>query len=452
MDGKAVERTGLVPRSIIRTFNRFLQQLEPDAKAQAVQEFRISRYQVLVSVKSLIILFIVPIIVNISSKAFFFEPLVRYIWNSKQHDIFLNSYQENRAFLEMEDFSERMFFESLIQNEEESTPLLNDYSPSKFFKKFKNWISEYIQYVIKKSTNESNTSFSFFSWLKQQSKPMSTSSNKNFAELSSFAGTSQDIFPCVPLRSVEDSGKMEGATNEKRAVEQKNMQNSPCFTSMASLNGEDVQSSSLNDPFRNPTSSSLRFASTSPMSKEDLGLLEMQPKGSFHNGLPSNKIYKDDSKKKEYPLEEGTIDLDFQREVLQIVNFYNNESIQSICNILGESLTLLTIAFLLSSMKTQMIILKSFLTESFYSLNDTIKSFLIILITDLLVGFHSPRGWEISLETILKHFGLPENQDFIFLFVATFPVFLDTIFKYWVFRYLNKISPSTVATYHNMIE
>jgi hypothetical protein len=140
MDGKAVERTGLVPRSIIRTFNRFLEQLEPDAKAQAVQEFRISRYQVLVSVKSLIILFIVPIIVNISSKAFFFEPLVRYIWNSKQHDIFLNSYQENRAFLEMEDFSERMFFESLIQNEEENLPTLNYYSPSKFFKNIKNWI------------------------------------------------------------------------------------------------------------------------------------------------------------------------------------------------------------------------------------------------------------------------------------------------------------------------
>ncbi|CAL5225752.1 cemAHiC_scaffold_21, partial [Coccomyxa viridis] len=35
---------------------------------------------------------------------------------------------------------------------------------------------------------------------------------------------------------------------------------------------------------------------------------------------------------------------------------------------------------------------------------------------------------------------------------AAFPVFLDTIFKYWIFRYLNKISPSTVATYHNMIE
>jgi hypothetical protein len=71
---------------------------------------------------------------------------------------------------------------------------------------------------------------------------------------------------------------------------------------------------------------------------------------------------------------------------------------------------------------------------------------------DLLVGFHSPRGWEICLETLLRHFGLPENEDFVLLFVAIFPVFLDTVFKYWIFRYLNKISPSTVVTYHSMLE
>ncbi|KAI3423551.1 hypothetical protein D9Q98_010733, partial (chloroplast) [Chlorella vulgaris] len=87
-----------------------------------------------------------------------------------------------------------------------------------------------------------------------------------------------------------------------------------------------------------------------------------------------------------------------------------------------------------------------------YSLSDTTKSFLLILGTDLLVGFHSPRGWEVFLEWLLRHFGLPENSDFMSLFVATFPVFLDTVFKYWIFRSLNKISPSTVATYHNIIE
>jgi hypothetical protein len=68
------------------------------------------------------------------------------------------------------------------------------------------------------------------------------------------------------------------------------------------------------------------------------------------------------------------------------------------------------------------------------------------------VGFHSPHGWEVFLESAMDHFGLAENEDFIFLFVATFPVLLDTVIKYWIFRYLNKLSPSTVATYHTMIE
>ena len=142
----------------------------------------------------------------------------------------------------------------------------------------------------------------------------------------------------------------------------------------------------------------------------------------------------------------------FQEKALNLANLYNKESTLAITNILGDFVTFTTTILLFVWMRPQIVILKSFLTESLYSLSDTTKSFLLILGTDLLVGFHSPRGWEIAIEVLLRHFGLPENQDFIFLFVAAFPVFLDTIFKYWIFRYLNKISPSTVATYHNMIE
>ena len=90
-------------------------------------------------------------------------------------------------------------------------------------------------------------------------------------------------------------------------------------------------------------------------------------------------------------------------------------------------------------MEPQIIILKSFLTESIYSLSDTTKSFLLILLTDLLVGFHSPRGWEIFLEIILRHFGLPENQDFIFLFVMWNPlIFIDFyVYKSKRISYIN---------------
>jgi len=97
-------------------------------------------------------------------------------------------------------------------------------------------------------------------------------------------------------------------------------------------------------------------------------------------------------------------------------------------------------------------ILKSFIDETVYGLSDSAKAFIIILFTDMFVGFHSPHGWEVLLEGLAKHLGLPANRNFIFLFIATFPVILDTIFKYWIFRYLNRISPSAVATYKNMNE
>jgi hypothetical protein len=71
---------------------------------------------------------------------------------------------------------------------------------------------------------------------------------------------------------------------------------------------------------------------------------------------------------------------------------------------------------------------------------------------NIFVGFHSPHGWEVILEEISAHFGIAANHNAIFLFIATFPVILDTVFKYWIFRYLNQISPSAVATLKNMNE
>jgi hypothetical protein len=84
-------------------------------------------------------------------------------------------------------------------------------------------------------------------------------------------------------------------------------------------------------------------------------------------------------------------------------------------------------------------------------LSDTTKSFLF-LGTDLLVGFHSPRGWELFLEFALNRFGFLIMKILYFVCSYISCSFLDTVFKYWIFRYLNKISPSTVATYHAMIE
>ena len=119
MEKPAFEPTGLVPRSIIRTFDRFRQQLLPEAEVLAVQEFRISRNQLLVSIRCLLTLLLIPVGVGLAVKVCFLRPVTEYFWNSHQTEIFLNSYQQGRALQEMEDFSEKLFFESLLAEQEE---------------------------------------------------------------------------------------------------------------------------------------------------------------------------------------------------------------------------------------------------------------------------------------------------------------------------------------------
>ncbi|MEC4804569.1 MAG: proton extrusion protein PcxA [Jaaginema sp. PMC 1079.18] len=136
----------------------------------------------------------------------------------------------------------------------------------------------------------------------------------------------------------------------------------------------------------------------------------------------------------------------------EIAEHYRHRGVDAIANVFADICSLIAFTIVIFLSRRDIIMLKSFLDEIIYGLSDSAKSFLIILFTDMFVGFHSPHGWEVILEGISRHFGLPESRDFNFLFIATFPVILDTVLKYWIFRYLNRISPSAVATYKTMNE
>ena len=139
-------------------------------------------------------------------------------------------------------------------------------------------------------------------------------------------------------------------------------------------------------------------------------------------------------------------------KAVEIYEEYQEDSSDALKNVFADFLSLIAFAIVIMSSQREIAVLKSFIDEVVYGLSDSAKAFIIILLTDTFVGFHSPHGWEIILEGIARHFGLPANRNFIFLFIATFPVILDAVFKYWIFRYLNRISPSAVATYKNMNE
>nr|YP_010263350.1 chloroplast envelope protein [Cymbidium caulescens]UIX53849.1 chloroplast envelope protein [Cymbidium caulescens]ULF02513.1 chloroplast envelope membrane protein [Cymbidium lancifolium] len=100
----------------------------------------------------------------------------------------------------------------------------------------------------------------------------------------------------------------------------------------------------------------------------------------------------------------------------------------------------------------ELFILNSWIQEFLYNLSDTIKAFSILLVTDLWIGFHSTHGWELMIGSIYNDFGLAQNDQILSGLVSTFPVILDTIVKYWIFHFLNRVSPSLVVIYHSMNE
>lgn len=265
-----LDKINFIPRSINKIFEKLKKELDPYAEVEALEEFKISKYHTVVSFKYVSLLIVAPILVNQAAKNFFLGPVIDYIWNIEDPNLFLNESQEERAFSELQRFEEKTHFEVLIGK----TPQV-----------------------------------------------------------------SQEV-----------------------------------------------------------------------------------------------------------------ADQEIAKKAKMIAVKYANESVDAIKNIFSDIIAIAAFLLIVSITKRQISILKSFFNQVIYGLSDTAKAFLIILVTDIFVGFHSPHGWEVIIETMLRHLGLPESRDFIFIFIATFPVVLDTIFKYWIFRYLNKLAPSAVATYHSMNE
>ncbi|CAD5963144.1 Proton extrusion protein PcxA [Planktothrix tepida] len=151
-------------------------------------------------------------------------------------------------------------------------------------------------------------------------------------------------------------------------------------------------------------------------------------------------------------IEREEIEKKMEEKAEEISKEFDHKSSEAISNLFADFVGLIAFALVIILNPQGLAALKSLLNTVMYDLSDSAKAFIIILITDIFVGFHSPHGWEVLLEGFSSHFGIAPNRSFIFLFIATFPVILDTIMKYWIFRYLSRISPSAVATLRNMNE
>nr|YP_010848178.1 envelope membrane protein [Kopsia arborea]WEV92828.1 envelope membrane protein [Kopsia arborea] len=139
-----------------------------------------------------------------------------------------------------------------------------------------------------------------------------------------------------------------------------------------------------------------------------------------------------------------------QKETIQLIKIHNEDRIHTIFHFSINIICFVILSGYSILGNEELLIINSWAQEFLYNLGDTVKAFSILLLTDLCIGFHSPHGWELMIGSVYKDFGFVQNDQIISGLVSTFPVILDTVFKYWIFRYLNRVSPSLVVIYHSM--
>nr|YP_010012229.1 CemA [Caylusea hexagyna]QOI12656.1 CemA [Caylusea hexagyna] len=180
-------------------------------------------------------------------------------------------------------------------------------------------------------------------------------------------------------------------------------------------------------------------------------LNNIQEKSVLEKFIRLEELFLLDEMIKEYP--ETTLQklhIGIHKETIQFIKIHNEYRIHTILHFSTNIISFIILSGYSFLGKEKLFILNSWVKEFIYNLSDTIKAFCILLLTDLCIGFHSPDGWELMISYIYKDFGFAHNNQIISGLVSTFPVILDTIFKYWIFRYLNRVSPSLVVIYHSI--
>nr|QJE70573.1 chloroplast enveloppe membrane protein [Stigeoclonium sp. HB201635] len=404
-----LEKIGLIPRSIVRMLDRFYYQIYLGTAEPLVKQFRFSKYLLLTSVKSLFVVLFIPFFINIFTKIYVFRPLVEYFWDRKQTEIFLNYELQEKAFSEIRNFEEKMYFDYLIKTENFAEHTF--FGPMTGHRRKPQDSSRLwpVSAAYEKLENYTPGIFSKPRMTVNQQKPIE---EKWVDGLNCESQTLIHNLDCGVLNLLLMDSLLYGKTPIMLldSIEQADTSILPLVNVMR-----------LKQNFRYNHFSFVSFPNAITVER---------PSVIFNKNTESI----------------------FRQKTRELANHYNNESISAITNLLADFMGLLILLFLLVNMKMSLMNTTAFLSESFFSLKDSKKAFLMLLFTDLLVGFHSPRGWEVIFHFLFEHFGLPENHNIIFLLVGTFPVLLDALFKYWIFRHLNRHSPATVATFQAMVE
>jgi hypothetical protein len=146
------------------------------------------------------------------------------------------------------------------------------------------------------------------------------------------------------------------------------------------------------------------------------------------------------------------IGIGIHKETIQLIKIYNEDRIHTILHFSINLICFIILSGYSILRNEELVILNSWAHEFLYNLSDTIKAFSILFLIDLCTGYHSTHGWELIIGSVYNDFGFFHNDQILSVLVSILPPILDAIFKYLIFSYLSRVSPSLVVIYNSMNE
>ncbi|KAJ8532068.1 hypothetical protein K7X08_011991 [Anisodus acutangulus] len=150
------------------------------------------------------------------------------------------------------------------------------------------------------------------------------------------------------------------------------------------------------------------------------------------------------------PLSEKELYLELRHKALELRDEWRLENRKAFANILSDFVFGVSLFILLYFNESKVKLLKFTGYKILNNISDTGKAFLVILITDIFLGYHSASGWETLLEVLAERYGIEVDQSVITIFVCLVPVVIDACVKLWLFKFLPRLSPGVSNIFREM--
>ncbi|XP_030493180.2 chloroplast envelope membrane protein isoform X1 [Cannabis sativa] len=150
------------------------------------------------------------------------------------------------------------------------------------------------------------------------------------------------------------------------------------------------------------------------------------------------------------PLNDDQLWWELRDKALELREERRLENRGAFANIWSDMAFGISVFILLYFNQSQVALLKFTGYKIINNISDTGKAFLIILITDIFLGYHSESGWQTLVEIIVEHYGVEVDQATITIFICLVPVVIDACVKLWLFKFLPRLSPKVSNLFREM--